>query len=181
MTTVEHTASMAAIAAAVARHFSLSQADLMGRSRLRTYAHARQLAMTLCLDLAEASIPEVAAYFGRDRATVYYAAQITRGRVVNDAASPLALAWRAVAQAMRDETGERCARHRWHDVDDASAEPVVAMIGHWPGAKLMQIGSTYACQGCEALVTIEAAAGGAAQVRWKGEHLETPTKQLAGI
>ncbi len=60
-----------------------------------------------------------------------------------------------------------CLRHHWHDVADTMAPTVLAMIGHWPGVELMQIGHTYACWRCQARVTIEAAGGSAAWPRWK--------------
>ncbi len=73
-----------------------------------------------------------------------------------------------------------CTRHQWYDVTDESASPVVAMIGHWPGVRLMQIGSTYTCGSCQVEVTIEAASGEAAMVRWKGRSGDRLRKQVIG-
>lgn len=74
-------ARMAALVAVVSQQMCIHQAHIMGRSRQRRHAQARQLAMALCYDLTGASITDIARYFDRDRATVHHALVATRQRL----------------------------------------------------------------------------------------------------
>ncbi|MDR0782193.1 MAG: chromosomal replication initiator protein DnaA [Propionibacteriaceae bacterium] len=56
-----------------ASYFSLSVADLTGAARTANIALARQVAMYLCRDLTELSLPKIGALFERDHTTVMHA------------------------------------------------------------------------------------------------------------
>jgi len=62
------------IIAQTAQYFSLSIDDLCGQSRSRTLVTARQIAMYLCRELTEMSLPKIGQEFGgRDHTTVMHA------------------------------------------------------------------------------------------------------------
>jgi chromosomal replication initiator protein len=64
----------ATIIAATATYYSLSIDDLCGSSRSRTLVTARQIAMYLCRELTELSLPKIGQSFGgRDHTTVMHA------------------------------------------------------------------------------------------------------------
>ena len=57
-----------------ATYFALTEDDLRGSSRSQTIARARQIAMYLCRELTNLSLPKIGALFGnRDHTTVMYA------------------------------------------------------------------------------------------------------------
>ncbi len=58
---------------AVAAHFGISIADLLGEKRTRNIAEPRMIAMALCRDMTKASSNEVGAAFGRNHATILHA------------------------------------------------------------------------------------------------------------
>ena len=59
---------------ASARYFGISLEDLTGPSRVANIASARQVAMYLCRELTELSLPKIGAQFGgRDHSTVLHA------------------------------------------------------------------------------------------------------------
>jgi chromosomal replication initiator protein len=61
------------IIAAVAEHFDLSEADLLGRARSRDVALPRQIAMYLMRGETQASLPQIGdALGGRDHTTIMY-------------------------------------------------------------------------------------------------------------
>jgi chromosomal replication initiator protein len=63
-----------AIMAQTASYFSLSVDDLCGMSRSRVLVNARQIAMYLCRELTELSLPKIGqAFGGRDHTTVMHA------------------------------------------------------------------------------------------------------------
>ena len=67
--------SLEAIAKAVARRFEVSLKDLSGRSRLRSIAVPRQVAIYIAKQLTNYSLGEIGRYFGgRNHSTVLYAA-----------------------------------------------------------------------------------------------------------
>ncbi|WJY51470.1 chromosomal replication initiator protein DnaA [Streptomyces chengbuensis] len=71
-TAPEITAS--AIMAATADYFGLTVEDLCGSSRSRVLVTARQIAMYLCRELTDLSLPKIGAHFGgRDHTTVMHA------------------------------------------------------------------------------------------------------------
>lgn len=64
----------ATIMAATASYFSLTLDDLCGTSRSRMLVNARQIAMYLCRELTELSLPKIGQTFGgRDHTTVMHA------------------------------------------------------------------------------------------------------------
>jgi len=69
-----HEISSAAIMAATAEYFSLTLDDLCGTSRSRVLVNARQIAMYLCRELTDLSLPKIGQTFGgRDHTTVMHA------------------------------------------------------------------------------------------------------------
>jgi chromosomal replication initiator protein len=68
----EITASV--IMGATATYFGLSMDDLCGGNRSRTLVNARQIAMYLCRELTDLSLPKIGQQFGnRDHTTVMHA------------------------------------------------------------------------------------------------------------
>ena len=64
----------------VAAHFNISQAEILGKKRSREISLPRQVAMALCRELTDASLPAIGAAFGgRDHATVLYACRKMSG------------------------------------------------------------------------------------------------------
>jgi len=64
----------ATIMAATAEYFSMSLDDLCGTSRSRVLVNARQIAMYLCRELTDLSLPKIGQTFGgRDHTTVMHA------------------------------------------------------------------------------------------------------------
>ncbi|MFD0773569.1 chromosomal replication initiator protein DnaA, partial [Streptomonospora algeriensis] len=62
-----------AIMAQTASYFGLSSDDLCGTSRSRVLVTARQIAMYLCRELTDLSLPKIGQQFGRDHTTVMHA------------------------------------------------------------------------------------------------------------
>ena len=64
----------ATIMAQTAAYFSLTMEDLCGSSRSRVLVNARQIAMYLCRELTDLSLPKIGQQFGgRDHTTVIHA------------------------------------------------------------------------------------------------------------
>jgi chromosomal replication initiator protein len=61
------------IIAQTAAYFGLPIDELCGTSRSRVLVTARQIAMYLCRELTELSLPKIGQHFGRDHTTVMYA------------------------------------------------------------------------------------------------------------
>ncbi|MDO8730539.1 MAG: helix-turn-helix domain-containing protein [Candidatus Omnitrophota bacterium] len=58
----------------VAGYFKVSQSDFKGKRRSKEISFPRQVAMALCRELTDASLPAIGeAFGGRDHATVLYA------------------------------------------------------------------------------------------------------------
>ena len=58
----------------VASHFKIKQEDLLAKKRTRNVAYPRQIAMYLCRELTETSLPRIGEMFGgRDHTTVIHA------------------------------------------------------------------------------------------------------------
>ena len=73
-TAFSHTLSTQRIQQAVCSRLSLEHKDLLSASRSRHLVYARQLAMYLCRELTELSLPAIAASFGgKDHTTVLHA------------------------------------------------------------------------------------------------------------
>ena len=58
---------------AVCRYYQLSKEDINGSSRIKAIAMARQIAMYLCREMTDLSLPKIGELFGRDHTTVMYA------------------------------------------------------------------------------------------------------------
>jgi chromosomal replication initiator protein len=58
----------------VCRYFGISKGDLVGASRSKAFAYPRQVAMYLCRELTDESLPKIGrAFGGRDHSTVMHA------------------------------------------------------------------------------------------------------------
>ncbi len=72
----------ATIMAATAEYFGLTMEDLCGSSRSRVLVTARQIAMYLCRELTDLSLPKIGQMFGgRDRTTVIHADRKIRAQM----------------------------------------------------------------------------------------------------
>ena len=67
-----------------AHYFSLTVEDLTGANRTANIALARQVAMYLCRDLTELSLPKIGALFGRDHTTVMHAYRKVSDMMIKD-------------------------------------------------------------------------------------------------
>jgi chromosomal replication initiator protein len=65
--------STATIMAVTAEYFETSIEELRGPGKTRALAQARQIAMYLCRELTDLSLPKIGEAFGRDHTTVMYA------------------------------------------------------------------------------------------------------------
>jgi chromosomal replication initiator protein len=65
--------SIATIIAATAEYFETSVEELRGPGKTRAVAMPRQIAMYLCRELTDLSLPKIGQAFGRDHTTVMYA------------------------------------------------------------------------------------------------------------
>jgi chromosomal replication initiator protein len=58
----------------VCRYFGVARQDLLGQSRSKPFAYPRQIAMYLCRELTDESLPKIGkAFGGRDHSTVMHA------------------------------------------------------------------------------------------------------------
>jgi chromosomal replication initiator protein len=73
--------SAAAIMAATAEYFETSLDELRGPGKTRALAQSRQIAMYLCRELTDLSLPKIGQAFGRDHTTVMYAEKKIRGEM----------------------------------------------------------------------------------------------------
>ncbi|MFW0789973.1 chromosomal replication initiator protein DnaA [Gordonia sp. CPCC 205333] len=71
--------SAARIVTTTADYFDLSVDELRGPSRTRAIAQARQIAMYLCRELTDLSLPKIGETFDRDHTTVIHADKKIRG------------------------------------------------------------------------------------------------------
>ena len=65
--------SVATIMAATAEYFDTTVEELRGPGKTRSLAQSRQIAMYLCRELTDLSLPRIGQAFGRDHTTVMYA------------------------------------------------------------------------------------------------------------
>ena len=73
------------IIAQVARSYSIPRIDLTGPSRKQPLARKRQIAMYLCRELTDLSLPKIGAEFGgRDHTTVLHAVDKVKGLMQSD-------------------------------------------------------------------------------------------------
>lgn len=73
--------SIAAIMAATAEYFETTIEELRGPGKTRALAQSRQIAMYLCRELTELSLPKIGQTFGRDHTTVMYAEKKIRNEM----------------------------------------------------------------------------------------------------
>jgi chromosomal replication initiator protein len=73
--------SAATIMAATAEYFDTTVEDLRGPGKVRPLAQSRQIAMYLCRELTDLSLPKIGQAFGRDHTTVMYAERKVRGEM----------------------------------------------------------------------------------------------------
>ena len=75
--------STAAIMAATAEYFDTTVEELRGPGKTRALAQSRQIAMYLCRELTDLSLPKIGQAFGRDHTTVMYAEKKIRGEMAH--------------------------------------------------------------------------------------------------
>ncbi|WP_040839425.1 chromosomal replication initiator protein DnaA [Nocardia brevicatena] len=68
----------ATIMAVTAEYFNTTMEELVGPGKARPLAQARQIAMYLCRELTDLSLPKIGQAFGRDHTTVMYAEKKVR-------------------------------------------------------------------------------------------------------
>jgi chromosomal replication initiator protein len=73
--------STAAIMATTAEYFETTVEELRGPGKTRALAQSRQIAMYLCRELTDLSLPKIGQAFGRDHTTVMYAEKKIRGEM----------------------------------------------------------------------------------------------------
>ncbi len=73
--------STATIMATTADYFETTVEELRGPGKTRALAQARQIAMYLCRELTDLSLPKIGQAFGRDHTTVMYAEKKIRGEM----------------------------------------------------------------------------------------------------
>lgn len=64
-----------------AEYFNIAVSDLTSTKKARAIAHARQLAMYLCRELTDLSLPRIGEHFGKDHTTVMYADRKIRAEI----------------------------------------------------------------------------------------------------
>jgi len=88
---------------AVARHYSLSEAELMGRSRKRVVSVPRQLAMFLIREETDASLPQIGDILGgRDHTTILHGCEKIGTQIETD--EHLRRDWLAIRQALMERS-----------------------------------------------------------------------------
>ena len=73
--------SAATIMAATAEYFDTTLEELRGPGKTRALAQSRQIAMYLCRELTDLSLPKIGQAFGRDHTTVMYAQKKIRSEM----------------------------------------------------------------------------------------------------
>lgn len=71
----------ATIMAVTADYFEISVEELRGPGKTRALAQSRQIAMYLCRELTDLSLPKIGQAFGRDHTTVMYAEKKIRSEM----------------------------------------------------------------------------------------------------
>jgi len=75
--------SAAVIMAAIADYFDTTVEELRGPGKTRALAQSRQIAMYLCRELTDLSLPKIGQAFGRDHTTVMYAQRKILGEMAH--------------------------------------------------------------------------------------------------
>ena len=73
--------SAAIIMAVIAEYFDITVEELRGPGKTRPLAQSRQIAMYLCRELTDLSLPKIGQAFGRDHTTVMYAERKIRNEM----------------------------------------------------------------------------------------------------
>ena len=68
----------------VAKHFKIEMEDFASRRKTQSVAWPRQIAMFLCTELTDMSLPEIGRDFNRDHSTVVHARDLVKEKVKND-------------------------------------------------------------------------------------------------
>ena len=80
-----HAVNLPNIQRTVADYYQVRLSDLLSKSRVRSLARPRQMAMALAKELTENSLPEIGeAFGGRDHTTVLHACRTIRGLCEDD-------------------------------------------------------------------------------------------------
>jgi chromosomal replication initiator protein len=72
------------VMAVTAGYYGITTVELSGRRGMNTVAHARQVAMYLCRELTELSLPQIGDEFDRDHTTVMHGVRKIRGLIACD-------------------------------------------------------------------------------------------------
>ena len=120
--------STAAIMAATAEYFDTTVEELRGPGKTRALAQSRQIAMYLCRELTDLSLPKIGQAFGRDHTTVMYAEKKIRGemahrREVFDHVKELTTRIRPAFQALKITLFLSSAQKTWVTVVPAVTHP----------------------------------------------------------
>lgn len=75
--------SAATIMAATAEYFDTTVEELRGPGKTKALAQSRQIAMYLCRELTDLSLPKIGQAFGRDHTTVMYAQKKILGEIAH--------------------------------------------------------------------------------------------------
>jgi chromosomal replication initiator protein len=105
---VAHAADLspAHIVTAVARHYHLSEEDLIGRSRRRAVSVPRQLAMYLIREETDSSLPQIGDLLGgRDHTTIIHGCEKISAQIETD--EQLRRDWLAIKGMLSEGTGSR--------------------------------------------------------------------------
>lgn len=73
-----------AIKKVVGKHFKIDMEDFQSKRKTQSVAWPRQIAMFLCTDLTDMSLPEIGREFNRDHSTVVHARDLVKEKVKND-------------------------------------------------------------------------------------------------
>ena len=68
----------------VGKHFKISMEDFESKRKTQSVAWPRQIAMFLCTELTDMSLPEIGRDFKRDHSTVVHARDLVKEKVKND-------------------------------------------------------------------------------------------------
>ncbi len=76
--------NVGAIKKVVGKHFKIDMEDFSSKRKTQSVAWPRQIAMFLCTELTDLSLPEIGREFNRDHSTVVHARDLVKEKVKND-------------------------------------------------------------------------------------------------
>ncbi len=76
--------NVGAIKKVVGKHFKINTEDFTSKRKMQSVAWPRQIAMFLCTELTDLSLPEIGREFNRDHSTVVHARDLVKEKVKND-------------------------------------------------------------------------------------------------